>query len=192
MVKNKTIFILLIHLLLLITGCSYISSTLFYKDPLTAVEHNNLGVAYEKEGKLELAEREYKMAIDKDSDFTVSIINLGNVYFAQGKLKKAKKKYRKALEIDPGNINAANNLGNLYLETGSDHDAAIELMTGNMSTPDEMPAYYLDTLARLYIETGEQLKGIEMLKLACTKAKEQSLKENIDEMLSELKAGRCI
>lgn len=192
MIKNRLIFILSINLMLVITACSYISSTLFYKDPLTAVEHNNLGVAYEKEGKFELAEREYKMAIDKDSDFTVSIINLGNVYFAQGKLKKAERNYREALDIDPGNINATNNLANLYLEAGKELDTAIELMKRNMSTPDEMPAYYLDTLGQLYVETGEHSKGIDMLKMACTKTEEQSLKESIDKMLIELKAGRCI
>ena len=47
-------------------SCSYISGAINYEDPLTAEEHNNLGVAYEKEEKYKLAKKEYKKAAKKD------------------------------------------------------------------------------------------------------------------------------
>lgn len=192
MIFKTLIFILSLNFLLLGNSCSYVSSTLFYEDPLTAVEHNNLGVAYEREGKFDLAIREYKMAIDKDKDFTVSIINLGNVYFARGEIKKAEKQYKKALEIEPGNITAVNNLANIYLHRNRDFDEAIELMTANIDNAQDMPGYYLDTLGRLYISAGEKEKGRDVLFEACKKTgDDRGLRESINSYLEEHNLGSC-
>lgn len=189
---STTKFITVFILVLLITGCGYISSTLFYEDPLNAVEHNNLGVAYEREGKNDLAIREYKMAIEKNDKFTVSIINLANVYFKTGQTDKAEKYYKKALEIEPGNVTAANNLANLYLVSGKNFEQGIEILTKTIDKPEDMPAYYLDTLGHLYIKTGELKKGIETLKYACRKAEaDAGLRNSLDSFLTEINAGGC-
>jgi hypothetical protein len=46
-----------------LSGCSHL---VVLHDPLTAAEHNDLGVAYEQRQKTELAEREYQNALRKD------------------------------------------------------------------------------------------------------------------------------
>jgi len=64
--KIKTAFVLLLTVSITLNfSCSYISGALKYEDPLTAEEHNNLGVAYEKEEKYKLAVNEYKKAAKK-------------------------------------------------------------------------------------------------------------------------------
>lgn len=190
--KSKTKLAATFIMVLLISGCGYISSTLFYDDPLNAVEHNNLGVAYEREGKNDLAIREYKMAIEQDDKFTVSIINLANVYFKTGQAEKAEKYYKKALRIEPGNITAANNLANLYLDSGKKFEQGIDILTRTIDNPEDMPAYYLDTLGHLYIKSGQLEKGIETLKSACRKIEaDTGLRESLDSFLTEINAGGC-
>lgn len=189
--QGLMLFIILLQPILLLGSCSYISTNLFYEDPLTAIEHNNLGVAYEREGKYDLAKREYKMAIEKKKDFTVSIINLGNVYFTTGELDKAEKQYTRALETDPDNIDAANNLGNIYLKKEGDLQPAIKILSERMQSAEEMPEYYLDTLGRLYVESGNKEKGIELLKKACNKTGDKELRTSIKSYLEDLGSGSC-
>lgn len=191
MKQGLTLFIILLQPILLLGSCSYISANLFYEDPLTAIEHNNLGVAYEREGKYDLAKREYKMAIEKKKDFTVSIINLGNVYFTTGELDKAEKQYTRALETDPDNTDAANNLGNVYLKKGKHPETAIEILSERMESAEEMPDYYLDTLGRLYLESGNKERGIALLKKACKKTGDEKLKTSIKSYLEDLGSGSC-
>jgi len=187
----KAILLLLI-VVLSANGCGYIPSTIFYKDPLTATEHNNLGVAYEREGKYDLAERQYKNALGKNSEFTPAYVNLGNVYFNEGKYDKAGKYYKKALELDPDNILAANNLGNVYLEKNEKYDEAINLLSGLFDTVEEMPAFYLDTLARLYLGSGDMTRALSLLESACRKAGEDNeLINSINDLLRELGGGEC-
>ncbi|WP_456393031.1 tetratricopeptide repeat protein [Persephonella sp.] len=102
---------------LFISGCS-VPRIIVYEDPLSAEEHNDLGVAYEKKGKLQLAEKEYKKAADKKPDWDVPYFNLGNVYFKKGDYSLAEKYYKKALEKNPENTDAMNNLAYLYFIKG--------------------------------------------------------------------------
>lgn len=79
-------------------------------DPLSAEEHNDLGVAYESAGKLDLAKREYRRALRLDGDLTVARVNLGNVEAASGRWSVAEKHYRRALRQAPDHPRALNNL----------------------------------------------------------------------------------
>jgi tetratricopeptide (TPR) repeat protein len=91
------------------------------EDPLTAVEHVELGVAYERKGELDLALREYEMALRKDRKFFLARLNLGNVFLAKKEYGKAREEYLRALELRPGDPEATNNLSWAALdsETGS-------------------------------------------------------------------------
>lgn len=102
-------------------SCS-VPKIIVYDDPLTAKEHNDLGVIYEKKGQLDLAEREYKKAITKDKNSYIPYFNLGNLYYKKGEKEKAIEFYRKALEKqeDP---DVLNNLAFVLYETGNYKDA---------------------------------------------------------------------
>ncbi|RMH06141.1 MAG: tetratricopeptide repeat protein, partial [Aquificota bacterium] len=72
---------------------------IIYQDPLSAQEHVDLGYIYERQGKLELAQEEYKKAIRKDKREWRAYFNLGNTYAKLGKYEEAKEFYEKALEL---------------------------------------------------------------------------------------------
>jgi len=168
-------------------GCGSLQSSLFMKDPLTAEEHNNLGVIYEREGKNDLAIREYKKAISGDSSLVTPLVNLGNVYFKQGEFTESEKSYKKALELDDTNLEAANNLTSLYLETGENYKEGLEHMRRATEGLEPIPPYALDTLGVLYFKLGQKEEAEKFLVQACESAeKDENLIEEIRANLWQL------
>lgn len=181
------LFLMLLVLTIPLGGCAALYSSLYTDDPLTAEEHNDLGVIYEREGKHDLAIREYKRAIAIDGSLTTPLVNLGNVYMKEGEYTEAEKYYKRALGKDPESIDAANNLGSLYLETGKDYSEALKILLA-AAPQNEMPAYALDTLGMIYLKLGETDKSREAFKEACLKAADdEGLKTEISANLA--KAG---
>ncbi len=79
-------------------------------DPLSAVEHNDLGVAYEAGGQPGLAAREYHRALHMDAHQARARVNLGNADAARGRWHAAEKSYRRALRDSSNDGDAMNNL----------------------------------------------------------------------------------
>ncbi|MCS7195935.1 MAG: tetratricopeptide repeat protein [Aquificaceae bacterium] len=106
----------------------------------------NLGYIYERQGKLELAEQEYRRAIKKDKKNWLAYYNLGNVYLRKGKWEEAEEHYRKALEIrrDPDTMN---NLAYLLNRKG-EHCEALELIREALRKAHR----------KEYIETREEIE----------------------------------
>lgn len=93
------------------------------KDPLSAEEHNDLGVAYEQKGRLDLAEKEYKTSRDKRTDWAIPHFNMGNLYVRMGEIRKAEDSYRKALVLNGSNPDILNNLAYLLYQKGNIEEA---------------------------------------------------------------------
>jgi Flp pilus assembly protein TadD len=98
--------------LLGLAGCGHI---VVLRDPLSAAEHNDLGVAYERAGKTELAAREYGKAVRLDRRFAVAQVNLGNLAAGAGHWGQAERRYRAALRARPDDADAMNNLATALL-----------------------------------------------------------------------------
>lgn len=81
------------------------------KYPKDARLHYNQANAQVKNGKLEEAEQNYKLALNNENftDRSKALQNLGNVKFMQKDYKTAIKNYRDALVEDPANLNARYN-----------------------------------------------------------------------------------
>ena len=107
--------------LLLLGACSRF---VILNDALTAAEHNDLGVVYERQGQTELAAREYKRALKRDSRFTRARVNLGNLAAARGDWIEAEQIYRRALRDAPADPDALNNLAVALLRQGRRLDEA--------------------------------------------------------------------
>jgi tetratricopeptide (TPR) repeat protein len=107
-----------------LAGCSRL---VILNDPLTAAEHNDLGVAYERSGRIELAAREYRRALKRDRRYTRAIVNLGNVEAAGGRWGSAERRYRSALRLEPDHVDALNNLAYALLRQEKDLGRAEEL-----------------------------------------------------------------
>ncbi len=129
----------------LIASCS-MPKIIILEDPLSAEEHNNLGVAYEKKGMLDLAEKEYKKAIKKRKNWDIPYFNLGNVYFKKKDYKKAQEYYKKAIDINPKNTDAMNNLAYLYSLEGK-YSEALRLIKRAISL--NFKTEYLNTLKEI-------------------------------------------
>lgn len=188
-VKKTQKFLTVISLVgcLILSGCASLYAPYFMKDPLTAEEHNNLGVIYEREGKNELALREYKRAASLDKTLVTPLVNIGNVYMKEGDVGEAEKYYKKALGKDKYNLEAANNLASLYLQTGQNYEKGLGYLNAATEPLSPVPAYALDTMGMLYMRKGDTEKAAEYLSQACqTAAENEQLKKEITAHINEL------
>jgi len=135
--------------LLLSGGCSRIPRIIVLSDPLTAAEHVELGVAYERKGELDLARREYERALRKDRKLYRARVNLGNIFLARKEYGKAREEYLLALELRPGDAEATNNLSWGAILSGEGIDEALSRMESVVSGPDGRRPTLLDTLGVL-------------------------------------------
>lgn len=181
----KLLFLLLplVLLIVLLGSCASLQGSLFMEDPLTAEEHNNLGVIYEREGKNDLAIREYKKAISSDSSLVTPLVNLGNVYLKQGEFTESEKSYMNALELDETNLEAANNLASLYIETGENHKDGLRYMGEATKGLESIPPYALDTIGVLYLRLGQKEEAEKFLVQACETV------ENNENLAAEIRAN---
>lgn len=171
----------------LLTGCAALTGSLFMEDPLSAEEHNNLGVIYEREEKYELALREYSKAIEGDPSLVTPLVNTANVYYKLGEYTNAEKYYKRALSIDDKNLEAANNLASLNIETKEGYEEALVYMMSATESLEQIPPYALDTLGVLYINTGHTEKGRELLLKACTSEDiQEATLEQVKEHLADI------
>jgi Tfp pilus assembly protein PilF len=131
-----------------LAGCSHL---VILHDPLTAPEHNDLGVAYESRGELDLAEREYRAAVHRDPHYALGWTNLGNVAAARQRWPQARGRYRRALREAPASPDALNNLAIALLESGRPRDAeeAERLAARAVSLGGPRDSLYRATLAEV-------------------------------------------
>ena len=152
--------------LLLAGGCSRVPRIIVLSDPLTAAEHVELGVAYERKGELDLAQREYERALRKDGKFYRARVNLGNIFLAKKEYGKAREEYLQALELRPGDAEATNNLSWAAIFSGEGIDEALARMESVVSGSGGRRATYLDTLGVLRMRANRPGPAEEAFELA--------------------------
>jgi len=128
------------------SGCAHL---VLLHDPLTASEHNDLGVAYESSGQLDLAGKEYRKALRLDPQLNRARVNLGNIEAANGKWKRAERCYRRALRDSTTNYDAMNNLAVALLRQGRQLDEARSLAERAVAAGGERDSLYRATLAEV-------------------------------------------
>lgn len=131
---------------LALSSCAHL---VMLHDPLTASEHNDLGVAYESAGDLGLAEKEYRSSLRIDSHQGFARVNLGNVEAAGGRWRDAEKSYRRALRESPGDPDAMNNLAVALLRQDRHRDEARTLAGRAVAAGGERDSVYRATLAEV-------------------------------------------
>jgi len=154
-------------------GCSRVPKIIVLEDPLTAAEHVDLGVAYERKGELDLALREYERALRKDGKLYRARVNLGNVFLAKKEHGKAREEYLRALELRPGDAEATNNLSWAAISSGEGIEEALARMESVVSGPGGRQPVFLDTLGVLRMRANRPGPAEEALALAeslCRKA----------------------
>lgn len=129
-----------------LAGCAHL---VVLHDPLTASEHNDLGVAYESSGQSDLAAREYNKALRLDPHQAQARVNLGNIEASAGRWGRAEKCYRRALIDSSTDYDAMNNLAVALLRQGRRLDEARALAERAVAAGGERESVYRATLGEV-------------------------------------------
>jgi Tfp pilus assembly protein PilF len=117
---TKKILPLIVLCIFFLASCAMpkIPQIIVIDDPLTAEQHNDLGVAYEQKGDLDLAGKEFEKAIKKNKDWVIPYLNLGHLYYRQGKLDQSEATLRQGLRVKGDHPDLLNNLAWVLMEKG--------------------------------------------------------------------------
>ncbi len=111
------------------------------KSPYKARPHNNLGLAYYKNGSIDKALREYLLVVKIKPDYEGVHLNIGTVYYNQGRFEAALREYQTALRLKPGYAKAYNNIGNVYFKQEHFDEALREYRDAIRLNPDYAEAH---------------------------------------------------
>lgn len=98
-------------------------SELIRNFPKNSVLYNINGACHQGLGNLDSAVKNFKKAIEINSDNSKAYYNLAGTFFELGKLDESIKSYELSLSIDPNYAEAHNNLGNVFRQLGQFDDA---------------------------------------------------------------------
>ncbi|MDP7453566.1 MAG: tetratricopeptide repeat protein, partial [Arenicellales bacterium] len=84
-------------------------------DLFRAEVHNNLAIAFAKQGRTEEAVEHYLQALRLKPDYAEAHNNLGVALVRKGDIKGAIVHFREALRINPGHIDVKNNLNRVLM-----------------------------------------------------------------------------
>lgn len=165
-------------------SCSHI---VILHDPLSAEEHNDLGVAYEQKGEMDAAIGEYRAALRKRRDFPTAKVNLGNVCFRKKDYAAAEKLYAEVLKSDSSHPDAGNNLAMLYVETGAHLDKALHLAERCVLSAPRNPRFH-DTLGLVYTKLCQPEKARKSFQraLELTPPEEGDLRKEVESHLRQV------
>jgi len=123
--------------------------------------HNNLGMVYQKQGKIEKASDEFKKAIEINPEYLLAHQNLGLYYYYSDQGSSAIQEFKKTIDIDPDHADAYNNLGLVYLNLDQIDKAQDYFLTAIAKKPKMIQAHY--NLAECYIVKEQYDKSIDEL-----------------------------
>ncbi len=105
-----------------------------------------MGVAYEKNGELDNALKEYEIASKK---LASAYLYMGNIHFQKKEFERAQSNYRKAIRKDPENADAYNNLAWLYYVRKENLEEAGSLAMKAIALNPSKMDIYKDTLEKI-------------------------------------------
>jgi tetratricopeptide (TPR) repeat protein len=137
----------------------------YWRDSVSLFEHTlavipqnpkiryNLANEYRSRGDMDAAIRNYRTALETDSDSVATRINLGNALRSKGDLDAATEAYQSALDREPRNANAHNSLGTVLRARGDVDEAILRYRYAITLDPDFYLAHY--NLANALQSKGE-------------------------------------
>jgi tetratricopeptide (TPR) repeat protein len=143
---------------LLSTGCAAAGHG---RSPLTATEHNDLGVAYFQAGKPSRAAREFERALTLSPGWPRALVNLGDARLASGDVPGAIEAYEQAVARAPEDAAAANNLAWALLRDAVRWREAEGVIRHALARHPEPRGYYLDTLGMALLQGGDVSGALE-------------------------------
>ena len=130
--------------------------------------HNNLGVLWEEQGRLDDAIAAYQQALARAPRYAAAHYNLGRADRTKGEIAAAAECFRRAVDSDPEHARAVAALGQVLQTLGRAEDAVPFLKRAIALIPDD---------ADLYCDLGNALQALGQL-AAATAAYQRSLQLN--------------
>jgi len=149
---------------LLVIVFALIQLGLFLPQQSKSVKHNQSGVTYYNQRKMEKAIKEFQKAIEINPFYAEAYNNLGAVYLYKEEYKKSIPYLEKAIEVDPTYGFPHYNLAIALHYLGKDEDAIAELQQAIRLNPRNFKAYY--NLACYYSLLNKIDLAIENLRLS--------------------------
>ena len=139
---------------------------------LTAEEANDLAILLEKKNRLDLAERRYRLALEKSPKLSVARFNLANIFLRSNRYQEAEQIYLGLLAEKPDETNrrdfealVQNNLAWIYVETGRPREA-VETIEAALQKGAHRRYDMLDTLGVAYLKLSDLDRAGQMFREA--------------------------
>jgi tetratricopeptide (TPR) repeat protein len=133
---------------------------------LSAEEHNDLGVAYYRQGEYAAAAQAFRRALDRRPGFTRALVNLGDAERARGAIDAAIVAYEAARVQRPDDPAIANNLAWALLQHPERWPEAEPLVRAALARDPEPRGYYLDTLGFALLRKGQPGEALDAFRAA--------------------------
>jgi tetratricopeptide (TPR) repeat protein len=166
-----------------LAGCA-MPRIIVLNDPLTAKQHNDLGVAYQQRQDFDLALRAFNRAADLDKTWAQPLVNSGNVHAALSQWREAENSYRQALRRQTDEAGAMNNLAWVLLRQDKLEDA---LRWAQQAAVIDPQAAVLDTLAEVHLARQEYAAAAPVVARALALGPSLELRRGLEEKREVLK-----
>jgi tetratricopeptide (TPR) repeat protein len=152
---------------LVLAGCA---AAMPAPSPLTADQHNDLGVSYFEGGDAARAAAEFERAAALRPGWARPLVNLGDARLALGAVPAAIAAYERAVAAAPDDPAAANNLAWALLQDPRRWPEAEAVIDGALAKRPEPRGYYLDTLGTLRLRQGNNQAALDAFREALADA----------------------
>lgn len=131
--------------------------------PDSSRAHNNLGMIYLQDGKLDLAIHEFQTAIAFEPDPEYHH-NLGMAYQKKGMREEALEEYHRVLAVNPNSALTHNNMGNIFVDKGLLDEGISKFKEAIQLKPNYYDAHF--NLGLAYFKKGLLDASMDEFKLA--------------------------
>jgi Tfp pilus assembly protein PilF len=133
-------------------------------DPNFMGVHSGLGILYSKQGKTDLAEKEFRAELARYPTDPISNCLLGEILVNASHAVDAKPYFQAALQVNPGYVAALLGLGKAELATDHAGAAVDPLRKAIQLDPHEPQAHYV--LGSVFRKLGRTVEAVQEQKIA--------------------------
>jgi Tfp pilus assembly protein PilF len=154
-----------------------------YQEDAKAINYYNLGVFYMERNEFELAEKNYRLALELDESYLEALNNLAFLFILQNRYLEAREFSEQSLFFHTNNAVALTNLGLIFSETGELFQAETTYLRLIEFHPNNPEGYY--GLSRILLIQGKPGEALSYLDVAYDLYKNQDSSLIIDVIIMQ-------
>jgi len=126
----------------------------------------NSGVIHLREGRMDLALGQFKLAVKADPKNTYFRKGLGQAYASRGEWKEAIKHFREALKLNPYYVDVRNDLGTALILSGKREDGKDEFLAAYSDPTNPTPEVSARNLGQAYLDEKNYTEAVSWFRTA--------------------------